>query len=817
MAVSVNRAEVYVAVFESGNSTTILSGGSTMSGGFPPNAVSDPAGPYDGVNPPPNDGLAFRPPMNAANSTPPPVGLIVRKDPADRWRDDNGGDWTDMVSGPLASHSGRREGWDLLDHDLAVIDAQTLGIRYVSGLMNICMAVEVNPASGELLVVGTDATNEVRFEPVLAGRFLRVNSARVNPIAGAALAINDLNPHLAYTGAIPFVPIAQAERDKSIGDPRAIAWNSAGTRGYVAGMGSNNVIVVNSTGGRANATPSIAVGEGPTGLALDQARARLYVLNKFSATISVVDLLTETQLTAVPLFDPTPVAIKTGRRHLYDTHRNSGLGHVSCASCHVDGRIDRLAWDLGDPAGAVKLFNQNCGAGLVGGCEDWHPMKGPMTTQTLQDIIGKEPHHWRGDRDGIEQFADAFRALLGDDAGLSPAAMQEFENFLATITVPPNPYRNFNNTLPDNLSLAGHFATGEFALPAGAPLPNGNAITGLNRYRTGLLDGVNCVTCHTLPSGVGTNRLFQGFSSQPFPPGPNGELHHALVAQDGSTNVSMKVPQLRNLYEKTGSDLTQLENTAGFGFLHDGSVDSIARFLNEPVFSLVSDQDSADLVAFMLSFSGSGLPAGSVTNPGEPLGPTSKDTPAAVGWQATLIDEATAPPAQLTLISSMIAQAQTGAVGLIVKGVQGGEQRGYVYDSGSGTFRSDRAAETRTPAALRALAHVGTELTYTVVPAVARVRLGIDRDGDSFLDADEQDACSNPAASASTPLAPGNTPADADRDGDVDGSDYFVMALCIGGPGQPVSRQCACVFDADHDNDLDLQDYGRLQIVFSNP
>ena len=29
----------------------------------------------------------------------------------------------------------------------------------------------------------------------------------------------------------------------------------------------------------------------------------------------------------------------------------------------------------------------------------------------------------------------------------------------------------------------------------------------------------------------------------------------------------MKVPQLRNLYEKVGCDLTQTSNRAGFGFL----------------------------------------------------------------------------------------------------------------------------------------------------------------------------------------------------------------------------------------------------------
>jgi hypothetical protein len=56
-------------------------------------------------------------------------------------------------------------GWDLSDNDLAVIDAATLGVTYTKHLMNICMAVAVNPASGDVTVIGTEGTNEIRFEP----------------------------------------------------------------------------------------------------------------------------------------------------------------------------------------------------------------------------------------------------------------------------------------------------------------------------------------------------------------------------------------------------------------------------------------------------------------------------------------------------------------------------------------------------------------------------------------------------------------------------------------------------------------------------
>ena len=90
--------------------------------------------------------------------------------------------------------------------------------------------------------------------------------------------------------------------------------------------------------------------------------------------------------------------------------------------------------------------------------------------------------------------------------------------------------------------------------------------------------------------------VFSGGVFTPIPPGPNGEHHHALVSVDGSTNVSMKIPHLRNLYERVGFEVSLSENLAGFGFLHDGSVDSIAQFVSEPVFSLASDQEVADMV-----------------------------------------------------------------------------------------------------------------------------------------------------------------------------------------------------------------------------
>lgn len=76
MAVSPDGSKVYVAIFESGNASTIIGAGVNL--GFPPPTPVDFSdGPYAGQNPPPNSGTNFSPAINPAlpsNSVPLRVG-----------------------------------------------------------------------------------------------------------------------------------------------------------------------------------------------------------------------------------------------------------------------------------------------------------------------------------------------------------------------------------------------------------------------------------------------------------------------------------------------------------------------------------------------------------------------------------------------------------------------------------------------------------------------------------------------------------------------------------------------------------------------
>ena len=745
LAVSPAGDKVYAAIFESGNETTVLGNGGTIPGDFPPNAVGFVNGPYGGQNPPPNSGTGFEPPIDPLLPPPPPVAHIVKKS-GTRWVDENGGDWTQFIRGNLAPFGGRRVGWTMGDHDVAVIDVASLSVSYLDHLMNLCMALAVHPTTGVVTVVGTEATNELRFEPNLNGRFLRVLLGRVDPGAPASPARVDLNPHLDYAGAT----VPQAERDASLSDPRGIVWNAAGTRAYVTGMGTNNLVVLDANGVRAGLQPTIEVGAGPTGLVLDEARGQLYVLNKFDATLSVVSTASEQVTATLSFFDPTPPAVRAGRRHLYDAHETSGLGLTACASCHIDARTDRLAWDLGNPLGEMKgLDDLNLGAGIPGigtGFIDFHPMKGPMVTQTLQDIVGKEPFHWRGDRLNLHEFAGAFSGLLGDDETPDTTEMQEFEDFLATIAFPPNPFRALENGLPTSLPLPGHFTTGRFAA-AGQPLPAGNAQNGRALYAA---PGIACIECHTLPTGMGPNAVWDGSSFQTMPDGPGGEAHFTVHPPALNIAQNMKIPSLRNLYERVGFEGTIPSSRAGFGFRHDGAIDSLARFVARPPFAVTSDQDVADMVAFLLCMSGGLVAEGTSTNVEEPPGSDSLSTHAAVGRQVTF--DGTPDPAGSALLATLLAEADQGDIGVVARGRIAGLPRGFHYLA-TGRFQSDRRVERFSVAALLSSASATTPLTFTAVPRGSERRIGGDRDSDGALDQDELDRGFDPADPRSRPKA----------------------------------------------------------------
>ena len=702
LAVSPDRSTVYLAIFESGNHSTAL----------PHATVSLANGPYAGQNPPPNAGNLFSPAKAASNGTAPRVGQIVRKNVATgQWLDGNGRNWSNFVT------------WDVHDHDIAVIDAATNAVTYVNGLMNIVAGIGTAP-NGDVVAVGLESRNDLRFEQNINGVFVKCMAAR---ISGGSAGVVDMNPHLGYSAPTTDV----LSRLQSIGDPRGVAVGANGTA-WTAGLGSSNVIAFNPATGARVAT--VNVGEGPTGLVLSPDGTRLYVLNRFEGSVSAVSTASNAELVRIAFHDPTPPAVKAGRRFLFDTHLTSGLGQASCASCHVDGRSDRLSWDLGNPQGAVQAFDETCQA--PNGCIPWHPMKGPLTTQTLIGIIGNEPFHWRGEKNDLTEFNEAFVALQGRDGQITAAEMASLQDYVASLTFGPNPNRNIDNTLRTAVAINGGVVTG----PGGT----GNAQAGQNIFNTaqifGAPPGLACINCHAGPAGT-NNRV-------------------DIPAPGGAEPQNRKNSPLRDVYRKVGASKASLAGNRGFGFDHGGDEFTMQDLLSIGFrFNTLpggGTQQRRDVEAFMLSFG--------------------TDTHAGIGQQATAANAGGAGDDAARITQLINIATQSTQVGLIAKGTRNGQPRGWMLLNGS--FAGDVAGETLTPAALLAGATAGSEVTYTLVPEAAARRMGIDRDGDELA------AGTDPADPSSFPGAcPWDIAPFGARDGQVNGADLGLVLSAWGLPG----------------------------------
>lgn len=595
-----------------------------------------------------------------------------------------------------------------------VIQTATNAVSSVTGLMTTVTGLGTAP-DGRVLAIGMESRNEIAFEARLNGTFLRCRASLV-PAGGTGTSASfDLNPHLSYT--TPSTDIMT--RMQSLGDPRGVAWHPDGTRAFVAGMGSNSVVALSPTGQR---LALIEVGQGPSGLVISPSGTRLYVLNRFDSSISTVDTAGGTELDRTAFHDPTPDVVRVGRPLLYDTHLTSGLGHVSCASCHIDARSDRIAWNLGDPAGAMIAFNATCVED--GLCVNWHPMKGPMVTQTLQGIIGQEPLHWRGEKAGIEEFNVAYTHLQGRESEISAAEMAQLKAFVATLAFGPHPNRNIDNTLRTSLPIFGGIVTGT----GGTGNPQAGEVVFNTLVTLPNAPGGNsrCVDCH--PGSVGTANEI-GIPLGPVP-------------------QNRKVPHLREVYRKTGADLLSTTARRGFGFNADSEFATL-QDLMQVGFAWGQGATAVtrrrDMEAFLLSFG--------------------TDTHAGVGQQA-MASNGGGSGDNATRIAQFVTIASTNTAGLVVKGAIKGQVRGWMF--ADGVFRSDRSSEpTLSPSALLALSGPQAKLVYTLVPKGTERRIGIDRDLDTHLDQDEIIAGTDPADPASVPTCA----ADITHDGFVDGGD----------------------------------------------
>jgi hypothetical protein len=192
----------------------------------------------------------------------------------------------------------------------------------------------------------------------------------------------------------------------------------------------------------------------------------------------------------------------------------------------------------------------------------------------------------------------------------------------------------------------------------------------------------------------------------------------ALALQESQ---DFKVPQLRAIYQKM--DFNNSSNAAsigGFGLVHDGTDPTVQVFLSRPVFTLIRNNTKIknDIAAFVQCFDTGTAPA--------------------VGYTRTLVATNVNTAAISNDWSLLESQAALANIDLIAKGTVDGQHHGFLYQPLNGNYLPDtRVGSSFTRALLTAKIGSGDTLTIMGVPPGSGTPMGINRDEDSILDADE--------------------------------------------------------------------------------
>lgn len=682
LAVSPDNNTVYVAVMNSGNQSTVIG----------------------------ENGLQKSGPIQSSDGiTQPDTGLIVQFNGMD-WIDETGAS-TDQAERPFND----LVPFTLPDYDVFEISATATPsvIDRHTGVGTTLFNMAVNPASGALYVSNTEALNVNRFEgPGIAsnsvnGNFIRNRLSRIDQ---SAVTTQDLNTHIDRS-----LPTGtDTERAMSISQPMGMDISSDGNEIFVAGFGSGKLFVydanaVGSDAFQVSSTVELS-GEGPTGVVLDEVRNRAYVLTRFNNSVSMVDTNTLEETQAVSLLNPEPEHVIEGRPFLYGAENLSRFGDMSCGSCHIFGDTDQMAWDLGNPDAQV-VANPNEFVNLFllpDSAPTFHPMKGPMATQSLRGMQNAGPMHWRGDRTGanrsvgesietaaFKEFNEAFVGLLGRDSEISESDMNVFAEYALELSYPPNPIRSLDNSLTA-------------AQTAGEDIY-------FNQVTTG--QAFNCNTCHTIDPLAG----HFGTSGQ-------SSIEGDAISQE------FKVPHVRNMYQKVGkfgnsgifssTDEFFGDQIRGFGYMHDGNMDTLLNFFKGGVFRFANSEAEnnariAELVDFVMA--------------------SDSDLAPIVGQQVTLAaGYGTDSRSRLNLLTDRaVVTAPRAECDLIAQGAVDGELRGYFMDQVE-SLQSDRSAERVTLDELIGKIDTNDALvTFTCVPPGSGNLFGIDRNENGVLDGDE--------------------------------------------------------------------------------
>ena len=305
------------------------------------------------------------------------------------------------------------------------------------------------------------------------------------------------------------------EPDNYFADPTDVAITPDGRLAFVTGGGVDQVAVIDiermravleGTGdrNRLELLPNhlgvttefverrIPVGQNPRGLAVSPDGNYVYVAEALDDTVAVIDVARRQKVATIDLGGPEEVTLtRKGERIFHSAEVTYGR-QFSCHSCHPDGGIDNITYDI-----------EPDGIGL-----------NPVDNRTLRGILDTAPFKWTGKNPTISrQCGPRLAVFFTRIDPFTPDQVEALESYIRTIPRNPNRYRVGDELTP--AQRRGKALFERATTNSGDPIPIGG----------------RCSGCH--PAPYHTNR----------------EMVAVGTASELDTHDVFDVPHLNNIYE----------------------------------------------------------------------------------------------------------------------------------------------------------------------------------------------------------------------------------------------------------------------------
>ncbi len=171
----------------------------------------------------------------------------------------------------------------------------------------------------------------------------------------------------------------------------------------------------------------LRVGSNPRGLCFAPDGRRLYVALALEDAVAVVDLPGFTLARTLSLGGPAATSpIRAGEKLFHDATCTQGR-QLSCRSCHPDGHVNGLSFDI-----------EGDGLGLH-----------PLDNRTLRGIYDTPPFKWEGTNPTLQrQCGPRFAVFFTRLDPFTPAEIESLVSYMCTIERPPNPQRAADGLTP---------------------------------------------------------------------------------------------------------------------------------------------------------------------------------------------------------------------------------------------------------------------------------------------------------------------------------------------------------------------------------